>query len=472
MKKAYRVMYKFVAGFALMVIIFWGCKDEMNKTGLDLLLPGDLVSARHITIDKASIKSYTVTDDLLLTNKPAFNLLGTFNDPVFGKTTTDFACQFRVFKYHDFKNAKLDSMKLTLLYIDSYGDTITPQSLKVYELNSDLNGEDNFIYYQDEDFKSKAKNELLAETSYVPKRLKLYYDLISPGRGSTKETPLDTVLHEIVFHFPLDSPLAQKLMAADSLQRSDNVAFLKYFKGLYVEAGDLNEGGNIMRIRTMAGGSEMKLFYHNANDTTRHSIAYRINSTSARTSRFVHNYSSTAFFANLDQLNQQDSLIYLQTTGGLSNKIYIPSLNNNWKDSTGYAINKAELIFQVDKKSLYEIKSPHDTIKFTVPEKIILSLIDKDGNIFANEANKAKRILTFPSDLALGVPYYGGTYNKSDGTYRFNLASHLEEIIKGKENYGFYLTTDNKNAIFRRLVLKGATSKVGIRFDITYTKIK
>ena len=93
---------------------------------------------------------------------------------------------------------------------------------------------------------------------------------------------------------------------------------------------------------------------------------------------------------------------------------------------------------------------------------------------------QSKPNLIFPPDLYLSEAYYGGTYykpnKKTPGTYTFNLAKHLQDIIKrtkGKDfNYGFYLSTDDKNAIFRRLVLKGATSKVGIRFEITYTKIK
>src|SRR5690606_41886041 len=102
------------------------------------------------------------------------------------------------------------------------------------------------------------------------------------------------------------------------------------------------------------------LYYHNAKDTT--SIKYRMNTTAARTSRFEHYDYSTAQFA--------DSLIYLQTTGGLSSKIYIPSLSNEnergWKDSTDIAINKAELVLHVE--TAYS-----DSATLAPPEKLILS---------------------------------------------------------------------------------------------------
>lgn len=452
------MMYKFVAVVALMVIVFSGCQDDMNKTGYDLLLPGDLVSARKVSIDQASIQSYTVTDEKLRTSKPELSLLGTFNDPVFGKSTTDFAYQFRLREYHDFTNATFDSLILTLVYKEVYGDRETPQALKVYELNADLDVD--ATYYQDHDLKGMAKSEVLAERIYVPK---LILDSLTNKYGSTKDDPKDTVIQEIRFN--LNESLAQKLMAADSVQRSNNDSLLVYFKGLYIEAGDLSQGGGIMRIvpslvdeKLKVHSTAMNLYYRLPNDTNKYVVRYLVNSTSARTSRFIHDYSTTTFATNLDKMDQQDSLIYLQTTGGLSSKIYIPNLSN-WKDSSDCAINKAELILHVEKSLV-------DTAFTPVPQKIILSLIDSEGNIFKDNE------LIFPSDLSFSEEYYGGTYNETDGTYRFNLAKHLQEIIKGKGNYGFYLTTDEKNAIFRRVALKGATSKTGMRFEITYSKIK
>ena len=79
-----------------------------------MLLPGDLVHVRNYS--EKNIKAYTVSDGYQRTDEPAFNLLGTFNDPIFGKTTADFACQFRLTEYPDFsKSPQIDS--LVLLYV-------------------------------------------------------------------------------------------------------------------------------------------------------------------------------------------------------------------------------------------------------------------------------------------------------------------------------------------------------------------
>lgn len=448
MKREIAAKYKFVIGFVGMVMIFWGCTNEINDLGKDLLLPGDLVQVRNYS--EKNIKAFTVTDGNQRTDEPGYNLFGTFNDPLFGKTTADFACQFRLTGYPDSikdisTKAQIDSLVLHLLYMENYGDTITPQRLKVYELASSLNIDSK--YYQDINLKGLSKGELLADYSYVPK-FKL--DSLTSDYGSTKAAPKDTVIQEI--SIKLNTSLLNKLLAADSLSWSDNDKFLQYFKGLYVEAGDLNQGGAVMKIFTLAAGSNMSIHFHTSKtDSLRY--VYNINDNSARVNRFAHNYSNTAFAANLDKTDIPDSLIYLQTTGGLRTKILIPDLGT-WSDSTNFAINRAELIFQVD-------STITDLTKFIPAEQLVLTAIDKDGKEY------------FPSDLAFSSLYYGGTYNSKDKTYRFNIAKHMQEVIeKKKENYGFYLSTAYRSSTFRRVVLKGATSKTGIKLEIAYSKIK
>jgi hypothetical protein len=436
-----------------MAMAFGSCKNDINDLGKDLLLPGDLVTVGKV-IEKETIKAYTLTDEKQRTDEPAFNLLGTLNDPVFGKTTADFACQFRLTGYPDFsKNAKIDSLVLHLLYMETYGDTVTPQKLKVYELASDLDIDQK--YYQDVNLKSLAKGEIVGEKNYIPK-FKL--DSLTNTYGSTNKNPKDTVVQEL--SIKLSQKLIEKLLSADSLTWSDNDKFLKYFKGLYIEAGDLDKGGSIMKIYTLASGSRLVMHFHNdASDSLYYD--YNINENSARVNRFTHDYSTTKFAVNLDKQVNQDSLIYLQTTGGLRSKILIPDLENWTKLIPDYnenlaniAINQAELIFQVD-------TVVSDTAKFMPPQQLVLTAIDKDGKEY------------LPSDVAFSSTYYGGTYNSSDKTYRFNIAKHMQEVIDKKNgNYGFYLSTAFRSASAKRVVLKGATSKTGIKLEITYSIIK
>jgi hypothetical protein len=443
-------MYRFVFGFACMVTMFWSCSDNPDKLGYDLLPAGDLIHVRaDSTITAAGIKAYNKTDGNLRTDEPLFNLLGTYNDPIFGKTTADFALQFRIDSFPEKQNVlAIDSLVLYLMYKQVSGDIVTPQKLKVYELGSDL-AKDN-KYYQNVDLKGMSKSEVLADMDYIPK-FKL--DSLSTDYNSTKADPKDTVLQTLRIH--LDQSLATKLMAADSVTLSNNYKFLNYFKGLYVEAGDLNSGGAIMNIRTVAIGSKMILFYRTAKDTLK--INYLITDPTARVSRFTHDYSKTTFASKLDKEDAQDSLIYLQTTGGLRTKIEIPNLES-WIDSADFAINKAELIFTVD-----PIVS--DTAHYPTPEQLTLVAITK--------SSAGVDSLYYPSDYSFSPTYFGGKYNKSDLTYRFNIANHLQDIIDGKkENLGFYFETTSKSSIYRRIAIKGPTSKKGVGLKVVYSRIK
>ncbi len=454
MKTENATKYKLVIGFAWMIITLWSCTNDVSDIGKDLLLPDDLVQVRKYT--EKNINAYTMMDGNQRTDEPTYNLLGTYNDPTFGKVTTDFACQFRLSSYPDSlkavsKNPQIDSLVLVLLYKELYGDTLTPQHLKVYELASNL--DINQKYYQDVDLKNMAKGELVGEKYYRP-RFKL--DSLSTDYGSTKADPKDTTVQEI--RIKLNQTLLNKLMSADSLTWSDNDKFIKYFKGLYIEAGDLNQGGGLMKVNAVASGSNMAIHFH-TNKTDSLVYIYSINENSARVSRFAHDYSKTAFADHLNKTEVQDSLIYLQTTGGLRTKIFIPNLDN-WADSTNLAINKAELIFKVD-------PTLSDTAKFIPAEQLVLTAIDSLGNDY------------LPSDVAFSQVYFGGTYNKTDQTYRFNIAKHMLEALNAKRldkkkyrNYGFYLSTAFRSSEYRRIVLKGATSKTGIKLDIVYSKVK
>lgn len=452
-------MYRSIIVIALMTLVFWSCKDDMNQTGYDLLLPGDKISAHKVITDKASIRSFTVRDELLRTNKPQYNLLGTIVDPVFGKTTADFAVQFRLSEYPSFEiGHHVDSLMLYITYSRLYGDTVTLQNFKAYELISDLKAADTVSYFQNIDLKSLAASEPVAEVNH---RI-VHRDSLHSSTSKVRDTIT------MFIRMKLKPELAQKLMqesfAALSANKEDpNKPFLQAFKGLYIEAGDLTQGGAIAQATPRA----LVMYTRKTNaatDTVTSETYFYATKNSARVNRFVHDYSTTAFAANLDQMNQQDNLLYLQTTGGLSNKIFIDGINN-WKDSTSAAINKAELVFKVEGSTM-------DTAVFTPAPKIILSLIDQNGNIHTfNKDSVMTPNYILPSDLGFSEAYYGGVYNAEDSTYRFNLAKHMQEIVKGKTlNYGFYLSTHNKNAIYNRVVLKGATSEPGIRFDITYTK--
>ena len=488
MKKENRTIYKIIAILALILAV-WSCKDDINKAGYDLLLPGDLVSAHKVTMDKSTMSSYTVVDENLSTNKPNYNLLGTFVDPVFGISVADFAAQFKLLEVPKYKSTdEIDSTVLIIRYRSSfYGDTVAPLKINVYELTADLNDRDDAMYYQNVDLKGMTNGQVVGSILHKPQRLRISRDTVLKTVDTTYTNlriKLNKALEEKLVNLSLS------VLGIDT----PNVPFLKDFKGLYVESEPLTEAGAILR----AAPDAIAIYTHKwkktpedtiqGNDSIKEVIESRIDVTknSARVSRFDHGgYQTAKFYTKLgENPAEQDTLIYLQTTGGLSSKIYIPDLDQ-WADSTGVTINKAELIFTVERTMTDTIPKVKPKPKYiapiyTVPPKLILSLIGNDKEIFVQKGTN-KGQLIYPADLTFSESYYGGWFDQEAGTYTFNLAAHLQKLMKKEvdkdgnrllKNNGFYLTTDNKNSIFSRVVLKGAKSTTGIRFEVTYTKIK
>ncbi|MFV0269636.1 MAG: DUF4270 domain-containing protein [Draconibacterium sp.] len=455
MRKHIHQVLRFGTGFLFLVFAFTACNDK-NDLGLELLPGEDLINVKSVVV-KSDISAFTFTEDSIVTSEHSTNLLGSINDEVFGNTTVSFASQFRLTSYPDFgSNPEADSTFLFLYYRIIYGDTITPQNLKVYELTEPLNPD--VKYTQETDLKMMASNSLLGELTFTPK------------------VELDSASQDTLYQYlkiPIDNALGNRIVTADSLDLSTNTAFLSLFKGLYVEAEKLaaSASGTLLSIETVPtskfNGSVLAVYYNNDENKHKYEVdtltpdtlsrVFRITQYSARVSSITHDYSGTAFENSLDQEEEQQEHIYIQPTGGLKSKIYIDNLLQ-WQDSTKTAINKAELVFQID-----TIASKKD--KYAPPSRLILTYVDKNGD---------ERL---PVDAGFNSFYFDG-YLRSDYTYHFNITQHLQRIIDvtdpSKEEYvgnqGFYLTTGQRPDFANRIVLHGADQPDGIKLIITYSK--
>jgi hypothetical protein len=468
--------YRFLAGLAFFVIIFAGC-NQSNDLGMELLPSTDLIEVKSVVL-KESFSSFTHREDSIKTDEQIASLLGSFNDPIFGNSTINYAAQFRLKSFPDFgTNAEVDSIKLFLYYQGIYGDTTSNQTIKVYELESSIDKDED--YTNTFDLKSLASNVPVGQISLNPKSNEID----------------DNVRNYELMEIPLDISLGEKLINLDSTVLSNNDVFLKAFKGLYIASSGIIEGdGAIIRFKSHnyenlkdnqslfsailsaltitiildndtielsvdsfddIGVGYIQLYYNNDENKLKEEQEklfhyYFISENSARINSITHNYSGTPFEANLNSETEEDSLIYVQPNGGLQSKIFIENLTN-WQDSTNTAINKAELIFQID-------TAASQVDKFAPPSQLLFTVIDENGDEF------------LPIDYLFSPSFYGG-YLYPDYTYRFNITQHLQQIIEGKaENYGFFLTTAQKSSEANRVVLKGSTSETGIKLIITYSK--
>jgi len=438
-----------VAGVLLLAVVFSAC-SEKNELGFEVLPSEDLINVKSVVV-KDNISAFTFSEDGLISSGGR-SMLGSLNDPQFGSTHVNFAAQFRLSSYPQFgTNAVADSIKLYLYYRSVYGDTITAQNFKVYELESPLNAD--IDYTQDVDLKSLAYDKLLGEINYTPK-----IELDSASQ--------DTLYQLIAI--PLDISLGEKLVNADSTDLISNDVFLEYFKGLYLESAKITDQvGSLLTLEASSSstfqGSALVLYYNNdeniaeGEEADTLSRAFIITPNSARVNSIEHDYTGTPFYDNIDQEVIQDENIYIQPTGGLKSKILIDGLES-WRDSVTirgndtikYAINRAEIIFQVDTVTT-------DKDNFAPPPQLLFTFIDNDGE---------ERL---PTDYFFNPSFYSG-YMYEGYTYRFNITQHLQRIINGDVgNNGFYLSTGRKTSSANRVVLESPIKGSGIQLKITYS---
>jgi hypothetical protein len=460
-KFRYRNYRNILSATVLMIFVITAC-NKYNDLGMELLPSTDLLIVNNSVL-KDDISAFTFREDSVSTTNSTNSLLGSINDPVFGNTTINFATQFRIQAFPRYgTNPEVDSTFLYLYYKTIYGDTVTTQRIKVYELNQPIysdvtdpsGGTSEFTYYQNVDLKSMASTQMIGQLDFIP----------SIRRDSATNDTLFQVLK-----IPIDISLAEKLVFADSLNLINNDAFLNYFKGLLIESERLESGkGTILSLEAASSGtfsgSALVVYYNNDEnkaDTTPDTLnrAYYITEFSTRVNQITHDYSTTVFYNNLNSETHKDSLIFIQTMGGLESKILIENLST-WRDSVvisgndtiPYGINKAELIFEVD-------TALSDVLNYPPPKQLLFTYVDTVGQQF------------IPKDYSFNPAFYGGALGR-DYTYRFNITQHLQQIIDGEiENQGFYLTTPVKNSEAKRVVLKGSTSNKGIRLIVTYTKV-
>jgi hypothetical protein len=429
---------KYLLGVLLaFTVVFNACQKEDQSLGQNLLPGIKLIETRSFK-DSTSITAYTFTDDSIRVEKPRYSLLGSFNDPVFGYTNAAFSAQFRMPYYPRYeKDATLDSLILQMSYKYVYGDTISTQTVQVRELADSL--QYDAAYYSTYKIRDHAFQEVLGSNNFVPK---------------FRYTSTDTTAQ--IIRVRLNPAFGTRLLKMDSLNMVSNAVFLKSFKGLLIETAPLSRKGALMKID--ATSSVLVLHYHTAAHDTL-GFAYRVSDNSAKVSGYLHDYSTTAFYQNLNKQTGTDSLVYLQPTGGTKVLVNIPSISK-WKDSTNYIINKATLSFRID-PVLSDMK------RYEIPPQIYLKYI----GVTKTDPLHEKEI--FPADADLSAIYYGGFYNSVTESYDFNITQHFQKVVQGLKNGDkLYLVAAQRNSSPGRVVLKSGFSSKPILLNVIYTRFK
>lgn len=398
----------------------------------------------HFT-DTLTIVTTLLKDDSIPTLAVSANLLGIYNDSIFGKASASFYTEITLsganVNFGD--NALIDSVVLSMKYGNTtsfYGNISTQQTVDVYRLTEKLTKSE---YYSNESLTYNSTP--LGSLTFYPNPVDTV-QVIQNGDTTTESAHVRIRLSDTFGQEILDAGTNGNII-------TNNAAFLNLVNGLYITPSSTvdntllstNEGA-VVYYDINSALSTLTVFYRNDLGTEK-SYSFLINSESKKFNHFEHNYTNTEIDKQLSGLSHDSTLTYVQAMGGVKTKLIIPNLKNLSAEGK-IIINKAELIFNVS-----------DTSLATIP-KLVLTGINTESQA------------TFLIDYFEGETYFGGTYNATDKTYTFNIARHLQDLVNSdKTDYGMYLIATNSAISTNRSVInsfKHPSNK--IKLNITYSK--
>jgi len=431
-----RVKYHRIFIFYVVIAAFFiGCNKEPQVIGLDLVGNNPLLVDFS---DTTSVKAYSELVDSLRTDEATLALLGSMYDATMGKTTASIYTEFALSTLgQDFgTNPVCDSVKLFLLYAGYYGDTLSPQTVKVFEVTEDMFVDTSYYSHDNLQFDPT----LLADYTFVP--------------HPTDTVWIDSVSYDAHMTVPMNTILGDKILAAPASALDNNTEFKEYINGIRITADPIEtpDHGAILYMNFYSTLSRINLYYHNDDED---SLFYRLvlNSTSnARFTNYDHYEYADAAPEFKQQLIDGDSIlgnqvIYAQGMAGVKSKITFPYLSD-WVENSAIAINEAKLIFtDMDPDNVFHPASQLSLLK-----------INEDGTI------------NYLQDEIEGAAYFGGYY--LNGKYTFRITRYIQSLLTGGEtDYGLYLMMPGGSINAGRSVINGAESEVGkIKLELLYTR--
>lgn len=445
----YRILILFLCVLPWLI----SCNKDPYEIGYDLLPPTDTLHVK--TTDTITVEAFSVRQDSVRSDRCPTLILGSLQDPVFGKLTSSFYTHIRLSDVKpDFgKNPVLDSVVLMLFYQGFYGDTLSRLTARVYEI-SDYFSYDSVRYTNQRLGTYPAP---LAEKSFVPALSD------SVMIGNSKLAPHLRINLSNISHY-----FGNKILTAPASSLESNENFIRFIKGLYVTVDPVHgQKGALLNFSVSGNVSRVILYFRDGDDPQKDSLQFSL-LLNDQCGRYIHTNHYDYLDANYDlkrQILNDDTAhgsekLFLQGMGGVKVKVKFPHFK---KFAQGHllAINDAIL----------ELNNAETGEGFTPPASLMLIRQDSAGRI------------GYLVDESEGSSYFGGSYNSDTRRYQFRLTHHLQYLLMNKytSNFDLYLMVNSplKNSVTpNRVVLNGTSPMLPgavekrFRLKVTYTVLK
>ena len=397
---------------SLLLLFLISCNpDEDDILGLDLIQDDEFLIEKHIISNNTTDLNINNFQELYVSGSGSYNLLGSFYDNFFGQTDASFYFQVLLPSNNvNFEASESNpniKLELSLPFYGIYGDTIQNQLVSVYEVTQSLSGIDTTLVTHEESF--MFDNTPLAQSD-------IQVNLLSDSVQWNNETVSPRLIIDLSA-----SSLGTKIIEASAFDLENNENFTNLIKGLYLKVNPLTNG-SIIYFDTNSPQCFLRMSY-NKNDNTETVVDFPIGTDSNTHNYVTHDYSNSEAFNFINNENI-DSLIFLQSMGGLAMEFDLSFLANDIYSD--WVISQASLNIPVYKDN--------DYTKYLAPSYLVLTEF-KDS-----------------SDVAIqGVT--GGVLNPVTEEYNFNISTHIQKIISHNHNGILRLYVGGKNSNAERLII-------------------
>lgn len=407
----------------------YGCtKIETTDIGSGLIPPIDGVTTLDTELNVVTANSFDPTNDSLRVYKSDDHVIGVINnDPAFGKTTAQAYFELKPASYKfSFPGAASlvpDSAVLILSYKGTYGDSTINQTWEVRELSELLNHDS--AYPVSTRF---AAGNILGSKNIDITALE---DSIKDG--------FENASNQI--RIKLDPAFANRLMkqydsTANNAYESDSL-FRLNFKGFCVAPAAGSAGNALIRINLLDTNTKLALFYnYKVPDSPNASSAvsyFRFSTggllsvpVSASANYIKRDYIGSQLAANMSSANQNDSVLFIQTSPGTFATIKIPGLSS----LPNAIIHRAEL-------AVYQAPDVSSLDKIFTPPYLLLYSYDS--------LNRVK--INIPNDFVVNtssIPNtssFGGYFSQKNlagygmvNSYAFDISRYVQGVVTRKDS--------------------------------------
>ncbi len=441
-----RKVLQLSATFFALTLIVSACKkketdigDGLNENGLNV-----------ITSDTFSILTYSEEFEDLESDETSINMLGAYNDPVFGGVECGFVTQFipeaLTQDFPDLADLTVDSVVLSCVYSSiNYYANLDEVTVEVFEINDALQRDD-------EDYFTTTEPTLIGSNLVLAGS-----ETIRPDVIKTVVVGEDTLAPQ--FRIRLDPSVGVDLVTDSKNGLMGENFQTETFKGLYVKAnmpGLLEGQGTVLYFALENPLSKMTLYYKNATGE-QGNFDFNINSRAARYNKVSFDREGTDVMEVLNDQSKGEEAFYLQGSA-VRAVIEFPYIKDFYTNADGVYQPKV-----INRATLYLPIQDFQGDPFNPSSRLFM----------AREVDE--KISTFTADYG-GTSVSGSTvvYDIEDREFQFEVTREIQAILNGEvvdKSYRVYSPSFFASTI-ERVIFNGSKTELKDkpRLEITYTE--